>query len=45
VQEYLPMIHLVNPLSMAAVRDRIQEVQYSALGGAFWNIYELKISE
>ncbi len=45
VQEYLPVIHLVNPLSMAAVRDRIQGVQYSALGGAFWNIYELTISE
>ncbi|WP_231636898.1 ABC transporter substrate-binding protein [Planktothricoides sp. SR001] len=45
VQEYLPVIHLVNPLSMSAVRDRIQGVQYSAIGGAFWNIYELTISE
>ena len=30
-QEYLPMIYLVNPLSLAAVRDRIQGVEYSAL--------------
>ncbi len=45
VKEYLPVIHLVNPLSMSAVRDRVQGIQYSALGGAFWNIYELKITE
>ena len=42
-QEYLPMIYLVNALSMSAVRDRIQNVKYSALGGAIWNIYELKV--
>ncbi len=44
-QEYLPFIYLVNPLSMAAVRDRVQGVQYSALGGSLWNIYELKVTE
>jgi len=43
VQEHLPYIYLVNPLSLAAVRDRIQGIEYSALGGAFWNIEELKI--
>ncbi len=43
-QEYLPYIYLVNPLSMAAIRDRIQGVKFSALG-AFWNIYELKVDE
>lgn len=41
-QEYLPMIYLVNALSMSAVRDRIQNVKFSALGGVVWNIYELK---
>lgn len=41
-QEYLPMIYLVNALSMSAVRDRIQNVKYSALGGVVWNIYELQ---
>jgi peptide/nickel transport system substrate-binding protein len=43
--EYLPFIHLVEPLSLGAVRDRIEGVEFSALGGAFWNIDELKISE
>lgn len=44
-QEYLPYIHLINPLSMAAIRDRIAGVKFTALGGAFWNIYELKVAE
>lgn len=42
-QEYLPLIYLVNPYSLAAVRNRIKGVEYSALGGAFWNIEKLKI--
>ncbi|MCF4966759.1 ABC transporter substrate-binding protein [Nostoc sp. CMAA1605] len=42
-QEYLPFIYLVNPLAMTAVRDRFEGIQYSALGGAFWNIHEIKI--
>jgi peptide/nickel transport system substrate-binding protein len=41
-QEYLPFIHLINPLALAAIRDRIEGVQFSALGGTLWNIYELK---
>uniref|UniRef100_A0ACD5GTS6 Uncharacterized protein n=1 Tax=Desertifilum tharense IPPAS B-1220 TaxID=1781255 RepID=A0ACD5GTS6_9CYAN len=41
----MPFIYLINPLAMAAVRDRIQGVQYSALGGAFWNLHELRIEE
>lgn len=45
VQEHLPYIYLVNPLSLAAVRDRVQGIKYSALGGTFWNIEELKISQ
>ena len=44
-QDYLPMIYLVNSLSMSAVRDRIQNVKYNALGGVVWNIYELKVSD
>lgn len=44
-QEYLPMIYLVNPLSMSAVRNRIQNVKYNALGGVVWNIYELKVAK
>jgi len=44
-QEQLPFIHLVNPLSLEAVRDRIEGVQFTALGGAFWNLYELKVAQ
>ena len=45
-QEQLPFIHLVNPLTFEAVRDRVQGVKFSALaGGAFWNIYELKVTQ
>jgi peptide/nickel transport system substrate-binding protein len=44
-QEYLPFIHLINPLSMSAVRNKIQGVQYSALGGSLWNLHELKLTE
>ena len=44
-QEYLPLIYLFTPLSLTAVRDHIQGVKYSALGGALWNMYELKVAE
>lgn len=43
--EQVPFIYMVNPLSFEAVRDRISGVKFSAIGGAFWNLYELKISE
>jgi peptide/nickel transport system substrate-binding protein len=43
--EYLPLIYLVNPYSLAAVRNSIEGVEYSALGGAFWNLERLKITE
>ncbi|NCJ07536.1 ABC transporter substrate-binding protein [Synechococcales cyanobacterium C] len=45
VQENLPFIYLINPLSMTAVSNKIQGVQYSALGGALWNIHELQLQE
>lgn len=41
-QEYLPFIHLVNELSLSAVRNTVDGVKFSALGGALWNIYELR---
>lgn len=47
-QENLPFIYLVNPLSLGAVRDRIQNVKFSALGyqrGTMWNKYELKVAD
>ena len=45
VAEKLPVICLVNPYSMSAIRNKIEGVEYSALGGAFWNLEELKITE
>ena len=45
VEEKVPFIYLVNPFSLSAVRNRIQPIEFSALGGAFWNLEELKIIE
>ena len=45
VAEELPVFFLVNPLSFQAVRDRVKNLQFSALEGPFWNIDELKITE
>ena len=44
VAEELPVFFLVNPLSLQAVRDRVKNTKFSAIGGAFWNIDELEIS-
>ena len=32
-QEYLPFIYLINPLALAAVRNDVEGLQYTALGG------------
>lgn len=45
INENLPFIYLINPLSMSAVRDRVEGIEYTALGGALWNVHELKLSE
>ncbi|NEP87584.1 MAG: ABC transporter substrate-binding protein [Okeania sp. SIO2C2] len=45
VAEQLPIFFLVNPLSLQAVRDRIENLKFSAIGGAFWNIDELKVAD
>jgi peptide/nickel transport system substrate-binding protein len=45
IAEQLPFIYLVNPLSLGAVRNQIQPIEYSALGGAYWNLPELAITE
>jgi len=44
-QENLPFIYLVNPLTFSAVRDRIQPIKFSSIGGALWNLYELRIQD
>jgi len=45
VQENLPFIHLVGQYSMSAVRNKVENIEYTALGGTLWNISELKIVE
>lgn len=45
VKDQAPIIYLVNPLALGAVRDKYQGIEYSALGGAFWNLEEIKITE
>ncbi|MBS3027497.1 MAG: ABC transporter substrate-binding protein [Dolichospermum sp. DET50] len=44
-QEYLPFIYLVNSSAMSAIRNRFEGIQFSALGGAFWNIHEIKVTK
>ena len=43
VSDNVPFIYLVNPKALGAVRNKIKGIEYSALGGAFWNLEELKI--
>ncbi|MGB7439937.1 MAG: ABC transporter substrate-binding protein [Coleofasciculaceae cyanobacterium] len=45
IAEQVPFIYLVNQLTFSAVRDRVENIKYSALGGAFWNLYELTVKE
>jgi peptide/nickel transport system substrate-binding protein len=44
-QEYLPFIYLVNQETIAAVRDRVQGVKYTALKGAYWNFQDQRVTE
>ena len=44
-QEYLPFTYLINNLSLTAVRNRVQGVKYTALGGALWNVQELSVED
>ncbi|MEO1349940.1 MAG: ABC transporter substrate-binding protein [Cyanobacteria bacterium J06635_15] len=44
--EQSPLIYMVNPISMAAVRDRFENIQFAALDRTlFWNIYEVKVKD
>ena len=43
--EYLPFIYTVNNFSLSAVRNNIQGVQHSALGGSLWNIEALTLTD
>lgn len=45
-QEYLPFIHLVNPLNLGAVRNSIEGIEYSGVTrpSALWNVPELTMA-
>jgi peptide/nickel transport system substrate-binding protein len=45
IQEQVPVIHLVTPTALSAIRNRVQGVQFSGLDtrGSLWNLYELKV--
>ncbi|BAY81319.1 extracellular solute-binding protein [Calothrix parasitica NIES-267] len=43
VAEQLPVFFLVNPISLQAVRNRVENIEYSAVGGLLWNIDELRL--
>ncbi|KST62395.1 ABC transporter substrate-binding protein [Mastigocoleus testarum] len=45
VAEQLPVFFLVNPMSFQAVRDRVENVKFSTIGGILWNIDELRLSK
>jgi peptide/nickel transport system substrate-binding protein len=47
-QEQIPFIYLMNPLNTVAIRDRVQNVKFSAAGAAymnFWNIHEIQVAD
>ncbi|AFY56514.1 ABC-type dipeptide transport system, periplasmic component [Rivularia sp. PCC 7116] len=43
VAEQLPVFFLVNPVSLQAVRNRVENVEYSAVGGLLWNVDEWRL--
>ena len=45
VLENLPFIYMINPLTFAAIRNRVQGIDYTALGGSTWNIDEQTLQE
>ncbi|MBD2102939.1 ABC transporter substrate-binding protein [Leptolyngbya sp. FACHB-261] len=45
VQEQLPLIYLVNPLSLSAARSRVEGIQIGALGSLLWNLEDLRLSD
>lgn len=47
VQEQVPVIYLVTPMALSAIRDRVKGVQFSGLDtrGSLWNVYELKVTD
>ncbi|MFZ9738270.1 MAG: ABC transporter substrate-binding protein [Prochlorotrichaceae cyanobacterium] len=42
-QEQVPFIQLINQMTMVAVRNKFEEIQFSDLEGPFWNLDELQL--
>lgn len=45
VLENLPFIYMVNAFDFSAIRNRIEGIDYTALGGATWNIEDQKLTQ
>ncbi len=45
VQSQLPLIYMVTPLAMTAIRNRVQGVAPTPAGGGLWNLDELRLTE
>jgi len=45
ISKYLPYIYLVNPYSLSAIRNTVEGIEFSALGGGFWNIEKLQLKK
>lgn len=45
VQSQVPLIYLVTPLALTAIRDRVEGVAPTPTGGSLWNLDELTLSE
>lgn len=43
VRQQLPLIHLVTPLYLVAIRDRLQGAEPTAIGRAIWNLDQLRL--
>ncbi len=43
VAEQLPVFFLVNPISLQAVRNRVENVEYSAVSRFLLNVSELRL--
>jgi peptide/nickel transport system substrate-binding protein len=44
VLENLPFVYMVNAFDFSAIRNRIEGIDYTALGGATWNIEDQKLT-
>lgn len=41
--QQVPFLYLINSLSLDAVSNNVTNIRFTPYGGAFWNLYELKV--